>query len=68
MLAALARLVTGNPRRVLVATFVMFLVAAGVGAPVTGLLSVDPDLDFIDPQAREQRHRQAAARRRSAAA
>ena len=51
MLAAIARLVTGNPRRVLVTTFVMFLVAAGVGAPVTGLLSVDPDLDFIDPQA-----------------
>ena len=51
MLAALARLVTARPRRVLVTTFVVFLVAAGVGAPVTGLLSVDPDLDFVDPQA-----------------
>ena len=28
-----------------------FSLAAGVGAPVTGLLSVDPDLDFVDPQA-----------------
>ncbi len=51
MLSALAGLVTARPRRVLVATFVLLLVAAGFGTPVTGLLSVDPDVDFIDPQA-----------------
>ncbi|MDP1850724.1 MAG: MMPL family transporter [Solirubrobacteraceae bacterium] len=51
MLAAIARLVTAQPRRVLVATIALLAVAIGFGAPVTGMLSVDPDLDFVDPAA-----------------
>jgi uncharacterized membrane protein YdfJ with MMPL/SSD domain len=51
VLAAIARLVTTQPRRVLVATVVFLALAAGFGAPVTSKLSVDPDVDFIDPQA-----------------
>ena len=50
MLSAIASLVTGHPRRVLVATAAFLLLAGGFGAPVTGMLSVDPDVDFIDPQ------------------
>jgi uncharacterized membrane protein YdfJ with MMPL/SSD domain len=50
VLSAIASLVTGHPRRVLVATVAFLAVAAGFGAPVTGMLSVDPDVDFIDPQ------------------
>ena len=51
MLAPLARLVTAQPRRVLVAVAAFLVLAIAVGAPVAGKLSVDPDLDFIDPQA-----------------
>ncbi len=51
MLAPLSRLVTAQPRRVLIATVVLLVVAIGVGAPVASRLSVDPDLDFVDPQA-----------------
>ena len=51
MLAALARLVTAHPRRVLAATVALLAVAIGFGAPVTGKLTVDPDLDFVDPAA-----------------
>ena len=50
VLAPLARLVTAQPRRVLVATVAFLALAIGFGAPVTGMLSVDPDLDFVDPQ------------------
>ncbi len=35
----------------LAATIAMLAVAVAFGAPVTGKLTVDPDLDFIDPQA-----------------
>jgi len=48
MLAAIARLVTEQPRRVLIATAVFLAVAVGVGAPVAGLLSVQPDEDFVE--------------------
>ena len=51
VLSAIARLVTAQPRRVLVATIVLLALAVGFGAPVTGKLTVDPDLDFIDPAA-----------------
>jgi RND superfamily putative drug exporter len=51
MLAAIAQLVTTHPRRVLAATVAFLALAIGFGAPVAGLLSVDPDVDFIDPQA-----------------
>jgi RND superfamily putative drug exporter len=51
VLAAIARLVTDHPRRVVVAMLVLLAVAAGFGAPVTGKLTVDPDLDFVDPHA-----------------
>ncbi|MBA3746968.1 MAG: MMPL family transporter [Solirubrobacterales bacterium] len=51
VLAAIARLVTAHPRRVLVATIALLAVAIGFGAPVTGKLTVEPDLDFIDPAA-----------------
>ncbi|HEV2786154.1 MAG TPA: MMPL family transporter, partial [Solirubrobacteraceae bacterium] len=50
MLSPIARLVTAHPRRVLVATVAFLALAIGFGAPVAGMLSVDPDLDFIDPQ------------------
>ncbi|MDP2712847.1 MAG: MMPL family transporter [Solirubrobacteraceae bacterium] len=50
MLAGIARLVTIHPRRVLVATVLLLTVAIGFGVPVTQKLSVDPDLDFINPQ------------------
>ncbi|MBW3653698.1 MAG: MMPL family transporter [Actinobacteria bacterium] len=50
MLAPIARLVTAHPRRVLVATVAFLALAIGFGVPVTTKLSVDPDLDFIDPQ------------------
>ncbi|CAA9528753.1 MAG: Transmembrane transport protein MmpL13 [uncultured Solirubrobacteraceae bacterium] len=50
VLAPLSRLVTTHPRRVLVATVAFLALAIAVGAPVTSRLSVDPDLDFIDPQ------------------
>ena len=50
VLAPLSRLVTSHPRRVLVATAAFLALAIGFGVPVTGMLSVDPDLDFIDPQ------------------
>ena len=49
MLAAIARLVTAHPRRVLTATVALLAIAVAFGAPVTGKLTVDPDLDFIDP-------------------
>jgi RND superfamily putative drug exporter len=48
MLTAIARLVTEQPRRVLIATAVFFVIAVGVGAPVAALLSVQPDEDFVD--------------------
>ena len=51
MLAAIARIVTAHPRRVLAATLALLVVAVGFGAPVTGMLTVDPDLDFVDPAA-----------------
>lgn len=51
VLAPLARLVAAQPRRVLIATVVFLAVAIGVGAPVASRLSVDPDLDFVDPRA-----------------
>ena len=50
MLAPIGRLVTARPRRVLAATFAFLVVAIGFGVPVTGMLSVDPDRDFIDPK------------------
>jgi RND superfamily putative drug exporter len=50
VLAPLARLVTAQPRRVLAATVAFLALAIAFGAPVTGKLSVDPDLDFVDPQ------------------
>ena len=50
VLSAISRLVTTHPRRVLVATVVFLALAIALGAPVTGQLSVDPDLDFVDPQ------------------
>jgi RND superfamily putative drug exporter len=62
MLSAISHLVTTQPRRVLVATVAFLALAAGFGAPVAGKLTVDPDIDFIDPQAesnltgRELRH------------
>ena len=49
VLPAIARLVTAQPRRVLVATVAFLALAIGFGVPVTGKLSVDPDLDFVDP-------------------
>ena len=49
VLSALAGLVTTQPRRVLVGAVVFLAICAGFGAPVTGKLSVDPDIDFIDP-------------------
>ncbi|MDX6689612.1 MAG: putative drug exporter of the superfamily [Solirubrobacteraceae bacterium] len=48
MLAAITRLVTGRPKRVLIVTAAFFVVAAGLGVPVAGLLSVHPDTDFVD--------------------
>jgi uncharacterized membrane protein YdfJ with MMPL/SSD domain len=51
MLAAIARTVTAHPRRVLAATLALLAVAVGFGAPVTGRLTVNPDLDFVDPSA-----------------
>jgi RND superfamily putative drug exporter len=51
VLSALARLVTTHPRRVIAATIALLAVAIGFGAPVTGKLTVDPDLDFVDPAA-----------------
>src|SRR5918997_342738 len=51
MLPAIARLVTAHPRRVVAVTIALLAVAVGFGAPVTGMLTVDPDLDFIDPAA-----------------
>jgi RND superfamily putative drug exporter len=51
VLAALARLVTVHPRRVIAAALVLLALAAAFGATVTSRLSVDPDLDFIDPAA-----------------
>ena len=51
VLAAIARLVTAKPRRVMAATVALLAVAVALGAPVTGKLTVDPDLDFIDPAA-----------------
>ncbi|MEA2149185.1 MAG: putative drug exporter of the superfamily [Solirubrobacteraceae bacterium] len=50
MLSAIAAAVTAHPRRVLVAAVVFLAIAGGLGVPVTNLLSVDPDTDFIDPQ------------------
>ncbi len=50
MLAPIARLVTAHPRRVLVVTVALLALAVGLGVPVTTKLSVDPDLDFVDPQ------------------
>jgi RND superfamily putative drug exporter len=49
VLAVIARLVTAQPRRVLAATVALLAVAVAFGAPVTGKLTVNPDLDFIDP-------------------
>jgi RND superfamily putative drug exporter len=49
MLAALARLATRRPRRVLGATALLFVVAVVVGGPVAGLLSTGND--FADPGA-----------------
>ncbi len=51
MLAALARLATAQPRRVLIATVAVLALAIVVGAPVASKLTVDPDLDFVDPKA-----------------
>jgi len=51
MLTSIARLVTAHPRRVLVATVAFLALAVGFGTPVAGMLSVDPDVDFIDPKA-----------------
>ena len=50
MLATLGRLVTTSPRRVLAGAAVFVVVAVAFGVPVTGKLSVDPDVDFIDPR------------------
>jgi RND superfamily putative drug exporter len=49
VLSAVARLVTTHPRRVLVGVVAFLALAAGFGAPVASKLTVDPDLDFIDP-------------------
>jgi uncharacterized membrane protein YdfJ with MMPL/SSD domain len=51
VLSAIARTVTAHPRRVLAGTLALLAVAVAFGAPVTGKLAVDPDLDFIDPAA-----------------
>ena len=51
VLAPIARLVTTQPRRVLLATAAFLVLAIAFGAPVAGKLSVDPDVDFIDPKA-----------------
>jgi uncharacterized membrane protein YdfJ with MMPL/SSD domain len=48
MLAAIARLVTGQPKRVLIGAGLFLVLAIGLGAPVTNALSVDPDRDFVD--------------------
>jgi hypothetical protein len=45
---SIARLVTAQPRRILVATVAFLALAIAVGVPATGKLSVDPDVDFID--------------------
>jgi uncharacterized membrane protein YdfJ with MMPL/SSD domain len=49
VISAVARLVTSHPRRVLVGVAAFLALAVGFGAPVAGKLTVDPDLDFIDP-------------------
>lgn len=51
MLTSIGRLVTTRPRRVLAGVLAFLAVAIAFGVPVTGKLSVDPDVDFIDPQA-----------------
>jgi RND superfamily putative drug exporter len=51
VLAPLSRLVTTYARRVLVASAAFLVLAIGFGVPVTSRLSVDPDIDFIDPTA-----------------
>ena len=48
MLAAIARLVTAQPKRVLIGAAAFLVVAVTLGAPVTNKLSVDPDRDFVD--------------------
>ena len=48
MLSALARLVTEQPRRVLIAAAAFLVVAVTLGGPVAAKLSVDPDRDFVD--------------------
>ena len=50
MLSVIGRLVSTHPRRVLGAVLAFLVVAVAFGVPVTGKLSVDPDVDFIDPQ------------------
>ena len=49
MLASIAAVVTTRPRRVLAATVLFLAIAVGFGVPVTNMLSVEPDVDFIDP-------------------
>ncbi|MDQ3676446.1 MAG: MMPL family transporter [Actinomycetota bacterium] len=50
MIAAITRLVTEQPRRVLIGAVAFLVVAVTIGAPVAGKLSVEPDRDFIDPK------------------
>ena len=49
VLAAIARLVISRPRAVIGAALALLALAAAFGVSVTSRLSVDPDLDFIDP-------------------
>lgn len=54
MTGLLTRLATGRPRRVLLASGVVFLLAAALGAPVTGMLGSSGQ-DFQDPAAQYER-------------
>ena len=49
MLPAIARLVTEQPRRVLLGAAAFLVVAITIGTPVTSRLTVEPDRDFVDP-------------------
>ena len=54
MLGRLTKLATDRPRRVLVAAGVLFVVAAAIGLPVTGILG-SSSKDFQNPASEEER-------------
>jgi len=56
----LARLTTNHPRRVLLAAGVVFVIAAALGAPVTGMLG-SSSKDFSDPGSQYERANAAIA-------